>query len=386
MKTIKTWLIGLALGLTTVVSAQTVLVSGKIVDAKNRQPLAGVSVIVKGTSLGTVSDTAGIYNIKTEMGKTLVFNLIGYMKKEMCVKGPMLDIYLNENLQILSETKVIGYGNASALQGRVAGVNAVGAATGYFKSQNRLFTKSQNCVSQTVFYGGNTVADTEEYGGYKENRFFSAKDQALSTFSLDVDAASYGNMRRMINQGQLPVKDAIRTEELINYFSYSYPQPTGKDPVKIVTETAVCPWAPAHQLVRIGVKAREIPSENRAATNFVFLLDVSGSMNDANKLDLVKSSIKLLTNNLRDKDRVAIVTYAGSAGLALPSTEGTDKQKIMEAVDNLQAGGSTAGGAGIELGYKVAEKNFIRNGNNRIILCTDGDFNVGVWKPAGSKT
>ncbi len=221
-------------------------------------------------------------------------------------------------------------------------------------------------------------ADAEEYNTYKENRFLSAADQPLSTFSLGVDAASYGNVRRMINQGQIPPKDAVRVEELINYFSYDYVKPTGNNPVHITTETVVCPWNKQNKLVRIGVKAKEIPSENLPASNFVFLIDVSGSMEGPTRLELVKSSLKLLVNNLRAKDRVAIVVYAGAAGEVLSSTEGTDKQKILEAVNNLSAGGSTAGGAGIQLAYKIAEKNFMPNGNNRIILCTDGDFNVGI--------
>lgn len=225
--------------------------------------------------------------------------------------------------------------------------------------------------------------NTEEYSSFKENRFKSAKDEPLSTFSLDVDAASYSNVRRMINNGQIPEKDAVRIEELINYFSYNYPQPTGEHPVNILTESTVCPWQKKHQLVRIGVKAKEIPSQNLAASNFVFLLDVSGSMDQPNKLPLVKSSIKLLVNNLREKDCVAIVVYAGAAGVALESTKGTDKQKILEAIDHLQAGGSTAGGEGIQLAYKIAEKNFIKGGNNRIVLCTDGDFNVGVSSENG---
>jgi Ca-activated chloride channel family protein len=223
--------------------------------------------------------------------------------------------------------------------------------------------------------------NAEEYGMFVENRFLAAKDQPLSTFSLDVDAASYSNIRRMINQGQQPHKDAVRIEELINYFSYNYPQPTGDHPVNIVTESAVCPWNNKHQLVRIGVKAKEIPSENLPTSNFVFLIDVSGSMGSADKLGLVKSSLKLLSNNLREKDRVAIVVYAGAAGVVLPSTAGNDRQKIMDAIENLNAGGSTAGGAGIQLAYKIAEKNLVSNGNNRIILCTDGDFNVGVSNP-----
>ena len=223
----------------------------------------------------------------------------------------------------------------------------------------------------------------EEYSSFAENRFKDAKQDPLSTFSLDVDVASYSNVRRMINQGRKPAKDAVRVEQFINYFSYNYPNPTGQHPVNIITETQPCPWNKEHLLVRIGVKAKEVPSENIPASNFVFLIDVSGSMESVNRLPLVKSSLKLLTNNLREKDQVAIVVYAGAAGEVLPSTSGADKQKIFEALDGLSAGGSTAGGAGIELAYKVAQKNFIKGGNNRIILCTDGDFNVGVSSEKG---
>ena len=190
-------------------------------------------------------------------------------------------------------------------------------------------------------------------------------------------------MRRFVNKGELPPVDAVRTEELVNYFSYDYPKPTGNDPVKITMEAGACPWNPANRLVRIGLKAKEIPTDNLPASNLVFLIDVSGSMWGANRLDLVKSSLKLLVNNLRDKDKVAIVTYSGSAGVKLESTSGSDKQKIREAIDELTAGGSTAGGAGIMLAYKIAKKNFISNGNNRIILCSDGDFNVGVSSAEG---
>jgi Ca-activated chloride channel family protein len=357
--------------------AQLIVVSGTVTDATDK--LQGVSVTEKGSRNGTVTNAAGQYTITTKKGKTLVFSYIGYDKKECVVTGVKLDVQLTENTKSLSEIVVVGYGTqkhmnmtgaistSRVLQGKVAGVSVI--TQGYYPNSN-------------VGYHAPVADNTEEYGTFKENRFFSAKDQPLSTFSLDVDAASYGNVRRMINQGQQPPKDAVRIEELINYFSYNYAQPTGEHPVNIVTEATACPWNNKHQLVRIGVKAKEIPSENLPASNFVFLLDVSGSMGDANKLDLVKSSIKLLTNNLRTKDRVAIVVYAGAAGVVLPSTEGTDKQKILEAVENLHAGGSTAGGAGIELAYKIAEKNFIPNGNNRIILCTDGDFNVGVSSPA----
>ena len=218
----------------------------------------------------------------------------------------------------------------------------------------------------------------EEYSQFAENKFRIAREEPLSTFSVDVDAASYSNMRRFINRGELPYKDAVRIEELINYFSYNYPEPTGNDPVKITTEVGNCPWDKQNRLVRIGLKARNIASDNLPASNFVFLIDVSGSMEGPTRLELVKSSLKLLVNNLREKDKVAIVVYAGAAGEVLHSTSGANKQKIKEALENLSAGGSTAGGAGIQLAYKIAKQNFIKGGNNRIILCTDGDFNVGV--------
>ena len=198
-----------------------------------------------------------------------------------------------------------------------------------------------------------------------------------STFSIDVDAAAYANMRRFINQSQLPPEDAIRTEELVNYFNYDYPQPTGEHPFSIVTEMATCPWAPSHKLVHVGLQGKKIPTKNLPATNLVFLLDVSGSMGEYNKLPLLKQAFSLLVDELRPQDRVAIAVYAGAAGLVLPSTSGEQKWKILDALDKLEAGGSTSGAAGIDLAYKVATENFIQGGNNRVILATDGDFNVG---------
>ena len=223
----------------------------------------------------------------------------------------------------------------------------------------------------------------EEYSQFAENKFKMAREEPLSTFSVDVDAASYSNMRRFINRGELPYKDAVRIEELINYFSYDYAEPAGNDPVRVTTEVGSCPWNSQNRLVKVGLKAKSLASDNLPASNFVFLIDVSGSMSGPTRLDLVKSSLKLLVNNLRKKDRVAIVVYASSTGEVLPSTSGENKQKIKEALNNLSAGGSTAGGAGIQLAYKIAKQNFIKGGNNRIILCTDGDFNVGVSSNEG---
>jgi Ca-activated chloride channel homolog len=220
--------------------------------------------------------------------------------------------------------------------------------------------------------------NTESYDRIVENPYADPLQQPYSTFSIDVDVASYANMRRFLNQSELPPADAIRTEELVNYFDYDYPQPTGSDPFSITTEVGDCPWNPNHQLVHIGLQGKIIPADHLPASNFVFLIDVSGSMDDYNKLPLVKQSLAMLTEQLRPQDHVAIVVYAGAAGLVLPSTPGNRRATILEALDRLSAGGSTAGAAGIELAYNVATEHFVQGGNNRVILCTDGDFNVGM--------
>ena len=234
--------------------------------------------------------------------------------------------------------------------------------------------------SEAVPQEQNKTADlnTEEYSNIVENHFVKAKQEPLSTFSIDVDRAAYSNVRRFIQDGSLPPANAVRIEEMVNYFNYNYPQPENDDPFSINTEISSCPWNSEHKLVHIGLQGKKIETGNLPASNLVFLIDVSGSMEDANKLPLVQSSLKMLTDQLRDEDKVAIVVYAGSAGLVLPSTKGSDKETIKDAIDKLSAGGSTAGGEGILLAYKTAEKNFKKNGNNRIIIATDGDFNVGL--------
>lgn len=218
----------------------------------------------------------------------------------------------------------------------------------------------------------------ETYKKNPENDFKTVKASPRSTISIDVDRASYSNIRRFINEAQKPPEDAVRIEEMINYFEYDYPQPKYDKPLAIVTELSECPWNKDHQLLHIGMQAKELDTKNLPASNLVFLIDVSGSMTSYNKLPLVIKSLKLLAQNLRAKDRIAIVVYAGSAGLVLPPTSGNNKATIYEALDNLQAGGSTAGGAGIKLAYKIASDNYIHGGNNRIVLATDGDFNVGI--------
>lgn len=345
------------------VNAETFIVKGKVTDAADGSGIIGCTVQVKGTTRSTITNVDGEYTIRADKGERLVFSYIGYEKQEAEVKSERLNIRLKTSSQVLEECVVVGYGT----QKMVSLCGAVGHVTPGIMA-SRMYADGMNA---------------EEYKEIAENNFKTVSESPLSTFSIDVDAASYSNMRRYINKGELPPADAIRTEELINYFSYDYPQPTGNDPVKITTEVGACPWNVKHRLVRIGLKAKEIPTDKLPVSNLVFLIDVSGSMYGPQRLGLVQSSLKLLVNNLRDEDRVAIVVYSGSAGEKLPSTSGSDKQKIREAIDELTAGGSTAGGAGIKLAYKIAKQNFVKGGNNRIILCTDGDFNVGVSSDEG---
>jgi len=221
---------------------------------------------------------------------------------------------------------------------------------------------------------------TETYEGVEENAFLTSQHYPLSTFAIDVDTASYANVRRFLNQGSLPPKSAVRVEELVNYFDYGYPEPADDAPFAVDVELAECPWKAGHRLARIGLKARDLENEDRPAANLVFLLDVSGSMSDANKLPLVKTGLRLLVPQLRAKDRVAIVTYAGTSRRALRSTRCgiANKRHILDTIDRLTAGGSTHGSAGLRQAYEIAGKHRIRPGANRVILATDGDFNVGI--------
>jgi Ca-activated chloride channel homolog len=220
--------------------------------------------------------------------------------------------------------------------------------------------------------------NTEEYGRIADNPFLETVRNPLSTFSIDVDRASYSNVRRFLTDNQRPPRDAVRIEEMVNYFSYDYRDPSAGQPFSLTTEIAGCPWNEKNRLLLIGLQGRRIDTADLPPGNLVFLIDVSGSMQDANKLPLVKSALHLLVDQLRPQDRVAIVAYAGNAGLVLPSTDGNEKGTIHEAIEQLEAGGSTAGGEGIVLAYKVARESFVEGGNNRVILATDGDFNVGV--------
>ncbi len=225
-------------------------------------------------------------------------------------------------------------------------------------------------------------ATTEAYAHVAESPLVAVKDRPRSTFSIDVDTASYSNVRRFLQQRQLPPPDAVRIEECINYFTYDYPPPDGDAPFSVHAEVAGCPWNPAHRLAKIGIQGRRIAAQQRPGSNLVFLLDVSGSMNHPKKLPLLKESMRMLLEQLGENDHVALVVYAGAAGVVLPSTSATRKQVIHHAIENLHANGSTNGALGIRLAYDIAVENFIKDGVNRVLLCTDGDFNVGITDPA----
>jgi len=243
---------------------------------------------------------------------------------------------------------------------------------------------SRSDRSHTYIDGVKVIGSTslppsnESYNQIVENSYHRVSLTPLSTFSIDVDKAAYSNVRRYINEGMLPPADAVRIEEMINYFSYNYPQPEKDEPFSITTEYADCPWNAKRKLVRIGIKGKEVALEEAPDNNLVFLIDVSGSMSSPDKLGLLKSGLLMLINQLDENDKVSIVVYAGAAGLVLPATKGNKKEQLIDAINKLSAGGSTAGGEGIQLAYEVAKDNFIKNGNNRIILATDGDFNVGI--------
>ena len=325
-------------------------------------PVADVKIVnPKDTAEQTLSDINGLFTLfSKEPVQTLNLSKIGYSTliatisnhstfvnlafKPALIEGEMQKVFQTREVMMVEDAAMTAAPNVR------------------FKSVNK---------QPSVF-------NTEAYSPINENGFHSVIDEPLSTFSIDVDRASYSNVRRFINGGSLPPVDAVRIEEMINYFDYKYESPKGDDPVRIYTEVALAPWNTDHYVMHIGLKARELDKESLPASNLVFLLDVSGSMNAPNKLPLLKSAMKMLVGELREDDRVAIVVYAGAAGLVLESTSGVKKDEIYSAIDNLSAGGSTAGGAGIKLAYDVALKHFIDDGNNRIILATDGDFNVGA--------
>lgn len=359
MRNIKVAVTLLFMAFGQLVIAQNRTITGKVTDSKG-MPLAGASVMIKGSATGTTTDTAGVFRLLAdEKAKVLVFAYVGHNTVEVKIKADKVNAVLPASSTAMEEVVVVGYGTTT---------------NGYYSDFDMSPVRG-NRYQKKYRSGG---FNTEEYDRISENAFHKVKDDPLSTFSIDVDAASYCNVRRFLNQGSLPPVDAVRIEEMVNYFRYDYEQPKSEDPFSIHTEISECPWNTAHKLVMIGLQGKQIRMENLPPSNIVFLIDVSGSMNTPMKLPLVKSSLKLLVDQLREQDRISIVVYAGAAGLVLPVTSGANKREIRDAIDQLEAGGSTAGGAGIQLAYRTAREHFIQGGNNRIVLCTDGDFNVGV--------
>jgi Ca-activated chloride channel family protein len=344
------------------------IVTGVVSDEQNN-PLNGVIIVEKGTNNKVSTSYDGKYSIKIyTKNAALTFTSPGFETKEVKVAAKhVINVTLSRAVIIDEESEM----------------NEILAICENDVDNNISASRKKSYPAGRVFYHASYREcpppnhNTEGYSAIHDNGYKRTSDQPRSTFSADVDRAAYSNIRRFLNRGEIPPIDAVRVEEMINYFNYNYSEPKDDKPFSTSTELAECPWNSQHLLLKIGIQGKKIERENLPPSNLVFLIDVSGSMNSPNKLPLLKSSFKLLVNQLRSDDYVSIVVYAGAAGLVLEPTSGSKKEKILDALDKLSAGGSTAGGEGLMLAYKTAEKNFINNGNNRIILATDGDFNIG---------
>ncbi|MCF6366206.1 MAG: von Willebrand factor type A domain-containing protein [Bacteroidales bacterium] len=355
-------------------------VTGRVIDDTGSE-LPGVSVLVKGTTVGTMTLVNGTYSIEVPVGsETLIFSYIGMETLEEKINGRnVIDVSLKPSSAGIEEVVVTATGISKINRPISYCVQTIGGINK--KRKNKKFNAG---AANNVIIRGNTGLEnpkshnTEEYDCISENGYKDTKENPLSTLSIDVDNASYSNVRRFLNAGQLPPKDAVRIEEMINYFTYDYPEPQGEHPFSFITEYSDCPWNKENKLLHVGIQGKRLDYNDLKPSNFVFLIDVSGSMSSGNKLPLLKKSLLKLIDNMGRKDYVSIVVYAGAAGLVLPPTPAYNKDVIRKALNKLNAGGSTAGGAGIKLAYKIAKKVYIENGNNRVILATDGDFNVGT--------
>jgi len=353
---------------------------GAIVDLETGEPIlfASISIYKNGVLVtGIDSDLEGRYNFHSlSPGKyDVACSYVGYqteMVKNVVLRADSTTV-LNFSLKsgvVLSEVSVVDYAVPLVEMDRTT-------AGGVYQNNDNQTYKIEGGRMSPVGFGGVPIHNTENYAQIQDNRFRLVGYNPLSTFSIDVDGASYANTRRFLNQGNMPEKGAVRIEEFINYFNYDYAAPVNK-PIAAHQEIGECPWNTDHYLLKIGLQGRKLQKENLPPSHLVFLIDVSGSMRTPLKLDLLKKGMKLLVHELGEEDKISIVVYAGAAGVILPPTSGDRKGDIMEALNKLSAGGSTAGSEGLKLAYKVASEHFIEGGNNRIILATDGDFNVGV--------
>lgn len=383
-------------------SAGTGSVSGTVRDESSGEPLFGVNVILLGTTRGATTDPDGMFRILgvPEGRYDVRATAIGYEMTELNDVAVTADNTTGVefrvrpsavDLQAVAITADQAQGKSGAppegtsapSKEAIESIPNVRSAEDVLKLRSATAPQGNNLYLRGAQTGDVRSADgeipgTESYDRIHERGFRDASVHPKSTFSIDVDAASYSNIRRFLDDGRMPPADAVRIEEMLNYFTYDYPRPERGRPFSVTTQTAECPWNPGRLLMMVGLKGREIDARNLPPGNLVFLIDVSGSMRSADKLPLLKSAFRILVDQLRARDRVSIVVYAGNAGLVLPPTPGDEKETILDAIDALAAGGSTAGGAGIRLAYDQAREAFIEGGNNRVILATDGDFNVGV--------
>ena len=352
------------------------VVSGRVTQAGTSTGLQAVNVRIMAANASVGTDADGRYRIHLPdslRGREVQLNVraIGFRPASRTIRlerdTTSADFQLTVDANRLHEVVVSGVAGASGMRNLGFTVRGAKSIAGAPQDLPGRYRKPDN---------------TESYDRIVDNPFLGARDNPLSTFSVDVDRASYSNVRRFVSEGQRPPKDAVRIEELVNYFTYEYPDPDDRHPFSVTTEVARTPWHADHLLVRIGLQARRVSLADMPPNNLVFLVDVSGSMTSPDKLPLVKRALQLLVQQLREQDRVAMVVYAGAAGLVLPPTSGAHKGVIIAAIDALESGGSTAGGAGIRLAYDVARQHHMPDGNNRVILATDGDFNVGASSDA----
>jgi Ca-activated chloride channel family protein len=373
----------LVLGLCFAVAASSGgTIRGKVTQADG-SPVAYANVILVGTTLGSMTLADGSYTINfvpagTYRVRAMMMGFRAIEKDSVTVTegaNTTLDFSLEvtivgktQEIRVTAERALVEV-SACALMGdaQSGSLNVQGGRSSAFQVDNPYDPARYRAP-----------VDREQYEQSPENDFLRVVDNPLSTFSIDVDRASYANMRRFVRSGQMPPSSAVRIEEFVNYFDYDLPEPKGKEPFSVTTEVTGCPWTAEHRLVRIALHGQSIDTQDLPPSNLVFLIDVSGSMQPENKLPLLRTAFPLLVRQLRKQDRVAIVVYAGASGLALDSTPGDHKEEILSVLEKLEAGGSTAGGEGIVLAYKTAREHFMKNGNNRVILATDGDFNVGV--------
>ncbi len=360
MKAIISILTVLFLSAFTLAPDQIRVISGTVNDEAG-SPMAGVTVVVKGTSNGTLTDMNGAYQIQVNAtAQYLVFSFVGYETETVKIaRSSRINVTLHPSNMVLEDVVSVEYDMEAERHPRVFISPVQGEASKSYHKRANYQTYAAPVYSPEPGY---IQHNTEGYTAIDENGFKDVLHNPLSTFSIDVDRASYSNVRRFLNMGQLPPIDAVRIEEMINYFNYDYPEPVGKHPFSVYTEISECPWNSAHQLLHVGLKGKSIDKSELPPSNLVFLIDVSGSMSAANKLPLLKQAFRMLVNELRPEDRVAMVVYAGAAGLVLESTPGNQKAEILAALDKLQSGGSTAGGAGLKLAYKVAHGELCRRG------------------------